>query len=130
MSAERFKGTAYLKEGCPFSFKFLLFMTEAGLADHIEVRRCDPRDPEFDALKAKLTAALGKPASFPTVEIEPGRYESDSDTLIQYYATKHGVKSDNLPALVFYEQTILPQVAELHEQKRRADAARKSATDE
>jgi hypothetical protein len=117
MSAAPFKAKAYLKEGCPFSFKFLLFITEAGLGDQIEMRRCNPDDPDFDALKEKLTAALGKPASFPTVEIEPGRFQSDSDALIQHFATKHGVKAENLPVLTFYKETILPQVVELHEQK-------------
>ena len=92
-------------------------MVEAGLSDQIEVIRCDPSDSEFDAVKAKLTAGLGKPATFPAVEIEPGRYESDSDALIRHYATKHGVRASSLPALAFYTATIFPQILDLHEQK-------------
>ena len=29
MSSAEFKAKAYVKEGCPFSFKFLVFMAEA-----------------------------------------------------------------------------------------------------
>ena len=121
MSPQPFKAKAYLKEGCPFSFKYLLFMVEGGLSDQIEVIRCDPSDPEFDAVKAKLTAGLRKPASFPTVEIEPGRYESDSDALIRHYATKNAVRESSLPALAFYTETIFPQILHLHEQKSGAE---------
>jgi hypothetical protein len=85
------------------------------------VIRCDPSDPEFDAVKAKLAAGLRKPASFPTVEIEPGRYESDSDALIRNYATKNGVEASSLPALAFYTETIFPQILDLHEQKSDAE---------
>lgn len=117
MNPQPFKAKAYLKEGCPFSFKYFLFMVEAGLSDQIEVIRCDASDPDFDAVKAKLTEGLRKPASFPTVEIEPGRYESDSDALIRHYATKNDVRESSLPALAFYTETIFPQILDLHEQK-------------
>jgi hypothetical protein len=110
VSPEPFKAKAYLKEGCPFSFKFWLFMVEAGLTDQIEVIRCDPDDAAFEAVKAKLSAALRKPASFPTVEIEPGRYLADSDALIEHYARKRDVDASRLPALAFYKETIFPQL--------------------
>jgi hypothetical protein len=120
MSQQPFKAKAYLKEGCPFSFKYLLFMIEAGLADQIELVRCSPTDPQFDAVKTKLAAALNRPATFPTVEIEPGRYKSDSDELIEHYAAKNRVAASSLPALSFYKETIFPQLLELHEQQSRA----------
>jgi hypothetical protein len=120
LSPEPFKAKAYLKEGCPFSFKFWLFMVEANLSDQIEVIRCNPDDAAFAAVKAKLSAALRKPASFPTVEIEPGRYQADSDVLIEHYATKNGIDASRLPTLAFYKETIFPQLQELHERKSHA----------
>lgn len=117
MISQPFKAKAYLKNGCPFSFKYWLFMVESGLDDHIEVIRCDPSDPRFDDVKEKLAAGLGKPASFPTVEIEPGRYLSDSDALIEHYAKTEGVAVGSLPALAFYRETIFPQIVELHERQ-------------
>jgi hypothetical protein len=116
MSSLPFKAKAYLKEGCPYSFKFLLFMVEAGLSNQIEVMRCKPDGPAFEAVKAKLAAVRGAPATFPTVEIEPGRYEADSDRLIEYYAARNRIEVGNLQALTFYRETIFPQLVELHEQ--------------
>jgi hypothetical protein len=115
MAQESFKAKAYLRVGCPYSFKFLLFMAEARLLDQIDIVRCDPEAPDFDGIKAKLTAGLGKAATFPTVEIDPGRYRSDSDQLIGHYAKKNSVAVSALPALAFYKESIYPQVVELHE---------------
>jgi hypothetical protein len=117
MSSAPFKARAYLKDGCPFSFKFWLFMMEARLDDQIEVIRCNENDAAFERVKEKLSAALGKPASFPTVEVARDRYESDSDGLIRHYASKAGIDVKRLPLLAFYSETILPQVEELHSLK-------------
>ena len=115
MKANQRPAKAYLKTGCPYSFKFLLFMSEARLLDQIEIVRCDPDDVNFASIKEKLAAGLGKEATFPTVEIEPGRFEADSDRLIEHYAKKHSVVSGSLTALAFYKETIFPQLVELHE---------------
>lgn len=109
------RAKAYLKVACPYSFKFLLFMSEARLLEQIEVVHCDPDDESFEDIKAKLSAGLGKPATFPTVEIEPGRYLADSDRLIDHYATRNGVAPAQLPALTFYKDSIFPQLEKLHE---------------
>jgi hypothetical protein len=114
MKQKSFTSKAYLKEGCPFSFKYLLFMAEASLLDRIEVIRCNPETAEFEGIKAKLEAATNKPATFPTVEIEPGRYQSDSDQLIEYYAQRNNIVLSNLPALSFYKDGIFPQLQGLH----------------
>lgn len=116
MSSVPFKPKAYLKEGCPFSFKFLLFAAESGIRDRLEVIRCNPDAPDFQAIRSKLQSGLHEPATFPTVEVEPGRYLSDSDELIRYFADRQGVELASLPALSFYVQTILPQLLELHQQ--------------
>jgi glutathione S-transferase-like protein len=116
MVAVPFKPKAYIKEGCPFSFKFLLFVTEAGIADQLKVIRCNPQAPGFEAIKSKLQAGLHQPATFPTVEIEPNRYMSDSDALIEYFGSKRSIDAGKLPALSFYIQTIFPQLRRLHEQ--------------
>jgi hypothetical protein len=110
-----FKPRAYLKEGCPYSFKYLLFMTEAGLLDQVEVVRCEPGTAAFDALKQELHEATGCEATFPTVEIAPQRYLSDSDKLIEHYARECGVDPGRLPVLSFYTETLLPQLAALHD---------------
>jgi glutathione S-transferase len=118
MNTPAFKAKAYVKEGCPFSFKYWLFLVEAGLQEQVEVIRCGPEDADFEALKARLAAGLGKAPTFPTVEIEPGRYLSDSDALIDWHARRNNVDVSRLPALAFYQETIFPQVVELHEMKK------------
>jgi hypothetical protein len=114
MDRKPFMPKAYLKEGCPFSFKYLLFMAEARLLDRIEVIRCNPAGAGFEGIKAKLAAATNEPATFPTVEVEPGRYQSDSDQLIEHYARTNNVVLSDLPALSFYKEGIFPQLQELH----------------
>jgi len=114
-----FKPKVYLKEGCPFSFKLLLFLAESGMTRQVEVIRCNPEAPKFSAIKSRLEAGLRKPAAFPTAEIDPDRYVSDSDALIEHFASKHKVDIETLPALSFYLQTIFPQLLRLHEQDRK-----------
>ncbi len=114
MSPDPFKAKAYLRAGCPFSFKFLLFLTEAGIRDQLELIRCDPAAPDFQGVRAKLQAALNRPPTFPTVEVEPGRYVSDSDALIGYYASRNRIEVSRLPTLSFYIETIFPQLLRLH----------------
>ena len=117
MSAVTFKPKVYLKDGCPFSFKLLLFLTGAGILDQVKVIRCNPEAPGFEEIKSKLQAGLHEPATFPTVEIEPDRYLSDSDALIQHFASKHKVDPGRLPTLSFYVQTIFPQLRQLHQDR-------------
>lgn len=115
MSQEAFRARAYLKLGCPFSFKFLLFASEAQLLDSIEIVRCDPERPEFENIKTKLERATNAKASFPTVEVEPGVYKTDSDKLIEYYAQRKRVADQKLQALSFYRDSIFPQLLKCHE---------------
>ena len=116
MSQDDFRGKAYIKEGCPFSFKFLAFMAEANLLDEIEIVRVREGDADYETTKRKLAEHLGK-ASFPTVEVEPGKYLADSDRLIDYYAKRAKLKPDEMPVLSLYKQGILPKLFELHKLK-------------
>ena len=114
MANDTFKPTAYIKDGCPISFKFLVFAAESGLLDDLEIVRVRDGDPSADATKQRLSDKLGKPASFPTVEIEPDRYMSDSDKLIEHYAARVDQDIEALPVLSFYKQTIFPKLLEHH----------------
>jgi hypothetical protein len=106
--------TAYLRKGCPFSFKFLLFVSEAGLRDLFDIVIVDPESARMKEVKEKLERGTGKKMTFPTVEIEPNIYKSDSDALIAHYSEQHRVDANSLPALSFYKDSILPQLEELH----------------
>ena len=114
MAEETFKPTVYIKDGCPFSFKFLVFAAESGLLDELEIVRVREGDPNADATKQRLSDKLGKAASFPTAEIEPDRYMSDSDKLIEHFARRAELAADELPVLSFYKETIFPKLLEHH----------------
>jgi hypothetical protein len=117
MNREQFKAKAYIKEGCPFSFKFLTFMAEAKLLDDIEIVRVREGDADYEPTKRKLSEHLGKAASFPTVEVEPNHYMTDSDRLIEHYAQRKSLRPDEMPVLSLYKQGILPKLFELHKLK-------------
>ena len=100
MSRDSSKAKAYVKEGCPFSFKFLVFMTEANLLDEIDIVRLREGDADYETTKRKLGEHLGKAASFPTVEVEPNHYMTDSDRLIEHYAKRKELRPDEMPVLL------------------------------
>jgi hypothetical protein len=126
MSGETFKANTYVKDGCPFSFKFLTFAAEAGLLDRINIVRVREGDARADATKQRLSEKLGKPASFPTAEVEPDRYLTDSDRLIEHFARRHGVQPDDLPVLSFYKDTIFPKLIEHYKLTSGAKAGNKA----
>jgi hypothetical protein len=117
MSSGEFKAKAYVKEGCPFSFKFLVFLSESGLLHRIELVRLNPRDEGFEAEKERLSEHLGKAATFPVVEVAAGHYMADSDRLIERYAAEARLEPDAMPVLSFYKETIFPQLIELFQIK-------------
>jgi hypothetical protein len=88
-------------------------MTEAGLLDQIEIIELDQNDEEFERTKETLTERLGKRATFPTVEIEPGRFMNESGDLIDYYAEKNALDVSSLVALPLYEAGLMKRVREL-----------------
>jgi hypothetical protein len=127
MNTTKFKPKAYVKDGCPFSFKFLVFMAEAGLLSEIEIVRLRESAPDFEVAKQQLAQRLGKSATFPTVEIEPDRYMTDSDRVIEHFAEREGLRPSEWPVLSFYKETIFPQLGELFQLKKAGKASVKSS---
>jgi hypothetical protein len=84
-----FKPVAYIKEGCPYSMKLLSYIEEAQLQDRIDIVRCAAGSPVMDAVKHKLSEATGESAKFPTVEVEPGQFKTESNELIRYFKQKY-----------------------------------------
>ncbi len=107
--SEPIRAKTYLKSSCPFSFKFLMFMTEASLLGEIDVIRIDVNDEqELDKYRQLISDAIGLPATFPTVEIQPGQYMSDSDALIEYFSNIHKVDINSLPTFQYYLCSLFP----------------------
>ncbi len=108
-----FVPTAWLKRGCPYSFRFLVFMAEASLVPQLKIVEMVEGEGDFAAIKASLTERLGKPLTFPTVEVEPGRLLSDSDELIRYFCAKYQLDCSQFQALPFYERGLMPRALKL-----------------
>ena len=87
---DQFKPVAYIKEGCPYSMALLSFIDDAHLRDRVDLVQCAAGTPTMDAVKQKLTDATGEPAKFPTLEIEPGVFKTESKDLIRYLGKRYG----------------------------------------
>jgi len=108
-----FKAQAHVKTNCPFSFKFRLFVTEAGLEDHVAFNVLDVLAPGHGADKAALRDRIGHAHTFPVVEIAPGEFMDDSDALIAYFAKAHGIDTAKLATLAFYRDGLFPTFLEM-----------------
>jgi hypothetical protein len=112
MTDASFRPILYVREGCPFSFKCLLFVLEAGLLDRFEVREFAQGSDEEDAIRAELSPHLEK-VSFPAVQYAPGQYQTESDDIIARYAGEANVDPDRLPVLNTYLRGVFKRVGQL-----------------
>jgi hypothetical protein len=97
-----FKPTAYIRTNCPYSFKFLLFVTEAGLQDRFDFVPMNPEAEEFVHREQEIEERMGRNAVFPLVEVAAGEFMSDSDNLIDHFSRIHNIDSGAMFALKFY----------------------------
>lgn len=101
MSDIAFKPTVFVKQDCPFCLKLRIFLLEAGLLDSVSLREFVPGTPEEAAIRAELDGKVEK-ITFPTAELAPGDYLSDSDAIVARLADAHGVDTDALPTYRAY----------------------------
>ena len=88
--SDAFKPIAYVKEGCPYSEKLLKFLAEAQLTDEVDIVRCAVGTPTMEAVREKLSSATGDRPKFPTIEVQPGEFRTESAELIRYLSEKYG----------------------------------------
>jgi hypothetical protein len=118
MMNDNFKPKVYLKDTCPFCFKFLLFLSESRILDQFEIITCAGEDStEMDKYRTLLQEKAGK-AIFPTVEISPGKYLDDSDALINHYSEKHNIAVDKLVTYNYYMNGPFPRSLALFRENR------------
>ncbi len=98
---------AYIKDACPFSMRFVVFLAEAGMLKDFQVVLYSPDAPGFEAIRVHLEAGTGKAPSFPTVESPDGGFQSDSGALIDHYCAAHGLDRAKLQALELYERGVM-----------------------
>ena len=104
-----FKPVAYLKSDCPFCFKLVMFLAEARLMDKVDLIRIEGSDDgEMNRYRELLQQKTGEKASFPTVEIAEGEFSSDSEGLIELFASRYQIAIDELPGLAYYKESLFP----------------------
>lgn len=104
---------AYVKTNCPFSFKFRLFVVEAGLADQIDFVELDVDAPSHAKDKMDLRDRVGRAHTFPIAEVTKGEFLEDSDALIRHFAEQNGINDAELGALNFYRNGLFPTFLEM-----------------
>lgn len=108
-----FRPVLYLKAKCPFCLKVQIYLLEAGVLGEIEQR-------EFavgSALETEIRAELAQHfevASFPTLQVAPGQYLSESDDIIALYAARSGVRPESCGVYTSFMQGMLPRQIELY----------------
>lgn len=88
-------------------------MTEAGLNANINYVELDPDASDYADAKTQLRTAVGHGHTFPIVEIEPGKYLSDSDDLITHFANQFSIDAASMPTLQFYKTGLFPTFLEM-----------------
>lgn len=83
--AETFRPILYLKNGCPFCFKLRVFLLDAGLLDRFALREFAEGTDDERSIRDELSPHFEK-VSFPAAQVEPGRYQKDSDELIAHFS--------------------------------------------
>ena len=96
MTDTAFKPVVYLLQGCPFCMKLRVFLLEAGLIDQVDIRLLEQSSEALRQAREMLATNLPK-VGFPTVEVTPGQYVAESDTLIDWFAARAGVDIAALP---------------------------------
>lgn len=101
MSESTFKPVLFLKQHCPFCLKLRIFLLEANLLDFVSLREFLPDSDHEQTIRAELEGKIEK-ITFPTAELTPGEYRSDSDGIITRLAEKVGIDTAMLPTYRSY----------------------------
>jgi len=91
--ATEFKPKLFVRVTCPFCIRLENFFEQAGLLDKIEIVECDTKGTdELNRYRTVLSDKLGKQATFPTMEIAPDQFMSDSGALMAYYSGLYNIE--------------------------------------
>jgi hypothetical protein len=115
VSDPHFRPVVYLKKACPFSLKVRLFLLESGLIDKVDVREAAPDSAEDKAIRSELAPHFDK-VTFPSAQVAPGTYMSDSDAIVARFAEMVAADPDHLPTLKMYKDGAFQQLMTLYKE--------------
>ena len=114
--------TIYAKAGCPFTFRFILFVNDVDTLSNYTLRVAQGGDASYDAICSELEAATGAKASFPSMRLASGEVLVGSERLMEYVAQKNGCSSSSTPVLDYFNQYMAPANQSIFKQLRTAQA--------
>lgn len=107
-----FKPVLYLKQNCPFCLKVRLFLLEAGMVAEVDIRAFVPGTAQEEAIRTELSPQFEK-VSFPSAQLEPGRFIAESDEIIAFLTAKSGRDPADLPVYRNYVDGIFAMSMQL-----------------
>lgn len=113
MTEAPFTPTVYLKAGCPFCLKVRLFLLEAGQLDSVVLREFVPGTEEETEIRGLLDPVVEK-VTFPTAELTPGNFTTESDAIVVHFAERAGVKPEALPTYQSYLTGVFKNLGTLY----------------
>ena len=119
----------YAKAGCPFTFRFILFLNDVDKISNYEIRVAQAGDPSSEVIVNELESATGDKASFPSMRLTNGDILVGSERLIEWVATKNGVSTEPSPIVDYFNQYMAPASRQLMQQLRAAQQKLKDLED-
>lgn len=119
---------AYVLNSCPFCFKLVLFLSETGLLDKLELVVLDPEADDFGATKQALIERAGKALSFPNIETSPNQFKTETDDIIAMFAQQYDVDVQALPTLDYYQAGLMKKFISLFMENRELKKQLESTT--
>lgn len=113
MTEAPFTPTVYLKAGCPFCLKVRLFLLEAGQLDSVVLREFVPGTEGETEIRGLLDPVVEK-VTFPTAELTPSNFTTESDAIVAHFAERAGVEPEALPTYQSYLTGVFKNLGTLY----------------
>jgi hypothetical protein len=97
----KFKPVLFLKKGCPFCFKLRLALLEADMLGEVNIDEFAEGSPQEVTIRNELSNHF-EDVSFPSAEVERGKFMNDSDALIRRFLSDERIDPKSLPTLQAY----------------------------
>lgn len=115
------KEIIYAKVGCPFTFRFILYVNEVARLSDFDIRVAKAGEASYDEIAGYLREKTGTPASFPTLETRDGDLVVGADNLIQLFAERHQASAD-AEIISYFNAHMAPATREILQSLRQANA--------
>ena len=112
------KNKLFVKGGCPFSYKFIIFLNEVGHLEDFEIDVAHADEESYEQITMYIYEKSGKKASFPTVETDNGIFIAGSDELIEHYSEIYKKSRDDIEMLKYWENNMMPRMRDIMKQLR------------